>query len=686
MAAENMMVSIESGVKGQLLSMIRDGLKESEDDDHDVIIVCEDDQLVRSHRKLLGMMSPMLRNLFGSLWTLDVCLLSLPDFSVPTVEGLLEMLSLNWSEEVFTLTEDQVDLLTCLNIQPWETWEEEEKLEPKEVFDETAFSAELSVAMDESVHDDAAKPPAQSTEIIVNCPVCDALVGDVERHMKEYHTDNFPNITLSLTTNEDTKPVATPYEFPTEDSKASVTPYEFPTPHTSSPSIRLASHPDNAKSVLTTRSFPPGLQVIPEVPKTADPIQQTIKIPEVSKPSNPIKSTRGIPVISKSSKQTPRRRTSVKKKALAYPNRSGPKQKDLKQGSKNFNPAIKLPAVPVSKVLGGTVKPNPKSRSISTASKMSSVSKPQTTANAKINPVPNPGTLFPQSIPQNISITKLPPSNPNTTDTPGKSAAPLSSPSSAPPAANTRAQSKVKQTPAGVQQTLSSVRVSSRNSKPRPPGPPGPNLPPVKQKQKFATQSIKNLMPQSVSNANCLKCAFKVCGNVLEIRDKMRNHIGSIHFANQLLAERKRLFQNNVCSVCKKQFKDVSGQTRHLMYNHSNYVQEITAETEKTIQEVVKLSNTDAKTKFQCTQCTQKWEFAQNDAGILHKLTSHMITHFAKDFTVAKQKYFDFDACVVCNVKYDKVKQRTHLLKKHNVKKAEIQTLLKSVLSNPTEK
>ena len=67
---------------------------------------------------LLGLLNPWLQTLFGSLWTLGDCLLSLPNFSLATVEGSLDMLALNWMGESSTVTKEQVDPPTHLNIQP----------------------------------------------------------------------------------------------------------------------------------------------------------------------------------------------------------------------------------------------------------------------------------------------------------------------------------------------------------------------------------------------------------------------------------------------------------------------------------------------------------------------------------------------------------------------------------------
>ena len=110
----------------------------------------------------MGMLSPMLRNILGSLCSLDICMLFLPDFQLHTVEKVLELLlSLQWKDKVITLTEEQVELLTCLDIQPGEISrvEAEDKV--------TINTPELSLS---------------------SCPLCDAdIVDSVEEHINREH-------------------------------------------------------------------------------------------------------------------------------------------------------------------------------------------------------------------------------------------------------------------------------------------------------------------------------------------------------------------------------------------------------------------------------------------------------------------------------------------------------------------
>ena len=48
-------------------------------------------------------------------------MVALPDFQLHTVQQVLELLlSLQWKDKVITLTEEQVELLTCLDIKPGE--------------------------------------------------------------------------------------------------------------------------------------------------------------------------------------------------------------------------------------------------------------------------------------------------------------------------------------------------------------------------------------------------------------------------------------------------------------------------------------------------------------------------------------------------------------------------------------
>merc|ERR1712126_410238 len=81
----------------------------------DLIIVCKDNRLVHSNRKLLGMWSPMLRNLMGPLWNLEICHLLLPCFSQFTVSKVLRMLTIE-TENSHPVLKEERELLDCLGV------------------------------------------------------------------------------------------------------------------------------------------------------------------------------------------------------------------------------------------------------------------------------------------------------------------------------------------------------------------------------------------------------------------------------------------------------------------------------------------------------------------------------------------------------------------------------------------
>ena len=119
------------------------------------------------------MLSPMLRNILGSLCSLDICILALPDFQLHTVEQVLELLlSLQWKDKVITLTEEQVELLICLDIKPGE-------ISRVEAEDKVKINTpELSVS---------------------SCPTCDAdIVDSVGEHMNREHERTFSHIDFGM--------------------------------------------------------------------------------------------------------------------------------------------------------------------------------------------------------------------------------------------------------------------------------------------------------------------------------------------------------------------------------------------------------------------------------------------------------------------------------------------------------
>ena len=67
--------------KEELLSAIQETFSQLSVKSLDVTLVCKDDHRIGTHRRLLGMASPLLREILGSPHTPDSSLVILPNFS-----------------------------------------------------------------------------------------------------------------------------------------------------------------------------------------------------------------------------------------------------------------------------------------------------------------------------------------------------------------------------------------------------------------------------------------------------------------------------------------------------------------------------------------------------------------------------------------------------------------------------
>ena len=131
-------------------------------EEEDLVLVCSDQEVVKSHRKLLGLLSPVLRPLLGMEASMGLggsqpSLLLLPGFTCRAVERVLSLLQGSWGQDTnFTLSQEQVDLLASLGVHPGSM----EKI------------------------------PAR--KVAVACQVCGRKVLDLTGHMQLLHRDYEP--------------------------------------------------------------------------------------------------------------------------------------------------------------------------------------------------------------------------------------------------------------------------------------------------------------------------------------------------------------------------------------------------------------------------------------------------------------------------------------------------------------
>ena len=76
--------------------------------------------------------------------------------------------------------------------------------------------------------------------------------------------------------------------------------------------------------------------------------------------------------------------------------------------------------------------------------------------------------------------------------------------------------------------------------------------------------------------AQCPNCPRRFSGSASKMRDKLKCHIGYVHYQKDILNEVKKYFNNSdSCKECGKRLSTIASKKKHLIFNHSKYVEEI---------------------------------------------------------------------------------------------------------------
>ena len=117
------------------------------------------------------------------------------------------------------------------------------------------------------------------------------------------------------------------------------------------------------------------------------------------------------------------------------------------------------------------------------------------------------------------------------------------------------------------------------------------------------TSSIPAQPAYMMNIAHTVKCPMcsKTFGGSQK-KDKLKSHIGNVHYGRKIKEEIERLFEGNKCTVCMKDVVEIVNKKRHLVYNHSKYVQEIQSATN----EAMKARDIVTKNIVNETNCEKK--------------------------------------------------------------------------------
>ena len=86
-------------------------------------------------------------------------------------------------------------------------------------------------------------------------------------------------------------------------------------------------------------------------------------------------------------------------------------------------------------------------------------------------------------------------------------------------------------------------------------------------------RNIENKGPSSVT---CMFCEKEFYGTISKLKDKLKCHIGPVHYREQLQQEVDNFFgKNNVCKACGKITSNGRLQRKHLLFNHTRLCVEV---------------------------------------------------------------------------------------------------------------
>ena len=147
----------------------------------------------------------------------------------------------------------------------------------------------------------------------------------------------------------------------------------------------------------------------------------------------------------------------------------------------------------------------------------------------------------------------------------------------------------------------------------------------------------------------CPQCArkFTLTGQLVNMRDNLRCHIGLVHFSHQLSKELRKVFEGTHCQMCDFASEKKDKRKRHLIYKHTMYVAEILEITDTTIKSFIEANTrkTEMDKKEEDLKKTNKDAEENIAAEIETKETLKLSPRVKKNQATAKDETF----CLLSN-------------------------------------
>ena len=200
---------------------------------------------------------------------------------------------------------------------------------------------------------------------------------------------------------------------------------------------------------------------------------------------------------------------------------------------------------------------------------------------------------------------------------------------------------------------------------------------PIENRSEIIERPVEvNKIPlRKVQEANCPICPSRTFTGV-KFKDTLKCHIGSIHFNKEILAEIDVYFTSSNCRDCGKVYTNNSQKKKHLIFNHTKYVDEVMklvnqavseaeqnneqhsskeakivnnvdeqdTKTEAIISTNLENINTEEAKLFCSFKCGKFWDVKDNKLYI--KL--HLLSHFSKEFSRYHSEYIENKRCKKC--------------------------------------
>jgi len=212
--------------------------------------------------------------------------------------------------------------------------------------------------------------------------------------------------------------------------------------------------------------------------------------------------------------------------------------------------------------------------------------------------------------------------------------------------------------------------------------------------------------PKNELNTKCPMCDREFSGTFGRLKDKLKCHIGMLHYHNEMLSQYDEFYGNsNTCLKCGKNFDNLSNsykenaRKKHLVFNHSKYAREILkivvehlgvasdmnfklrdTAAQDIEEEDVKKEKEKSNFSYFCLECEHGWISSQNSKKLIRK---HVLYHLKDDFQHHVAQNFISNTCLVCGKSIQTNQdKRLHLYEKHGVLTGKINFQVEGILKN----